>query len=526
MAQMFPDVEKLGKITSINKSEIEFYDLLKNSEHTSNWKVFYSKIIKFKYKTREVDFIIFIPNEGIVLVELKANNPIRISQDEFVYNYHGVEKAQENPFRKIKNTAHQFKTTLNLSEEEKNKVFVSSIVVFPKLKFEFDLSICEDELNYLNSKVKYKDIPFYILTKFKDKKRKEENRIGANASHEEINKIMDKIFEKFVKTKEIKIESGDEYLEDIEDNAKRSMINCYQSISNLRRVFIDAPCSGGKSFFALQQIINKRSDPNFKIAYLCRSKHQFEKMKYSFQKTGNVDISTYDLLSALPKQRYDFVIMDDFSFDKNAISKINDIIDGGVKNGNLWILTDTEDKKNELQSFLSEFNFKDFYVKFSLNFRNNIAVSDFINEIMEKEVYSDNLFEYYNDINFVSYSDSGFESKFEDVIFSLLNKEKFLNRDIKILSLKKDIKESALFPVISRKKWARSLKEYSRGFDDGLSYSLLEDFMGLDSKAVILIDADNTVRDLQTELYKGASRARQRLIIMFKENTAMLGGYL
>jgi len=523
MAQMFPDIDRLGRITSINKSEIEFYNLLKNSEYTSGWKVFYSRIIKSRYRTREIDFIVFIPDEGIVLVELKANNPVRISQDEFIYNYNGVEKTQENPFRKIKNITHQFKTTLNLSEEEKNKIFVSSLIVFPNLNFEFEDGICDDALNYLNSRVKYRDIPFFILANFKKKKEREDkNRIGANAPKEEINRIMDKIYSRFIKTEEIKVESGNERLEELEENAKRHMLNFHLSFSGFRRLFVDAPSSGGKSFLALQQIINKRADPNFKVIYICRSKFQFENMKYSFQKTNNVDIARYGFLSDIPKRRYDMAIMDDFDLDGDALAKADEILEGGVKKGNIWILSDSENKKSCLKSFLFENNFEDCYARISLNFRNNIAISDFVNKISGKEIYHDNLFEYYSDIKFVHYSNSNFETRLEGIISELVNVDRFSAEDIKIIT-PKNINESLLSSLLSRKKWSRELKPYSREWSGGICYSSIEDFMGLDSRVIILLDIDNTLKSPQKELYKGATRARHRLVIMFKENAEIMG---
>ncbi|MEF3280321.1 MAG: NERD domain-containing protein [Elusimicrobiota bacterium] len=529
MAEMFPDIEKLGHITSINRSEFEFYKLLKDSPYTKNWKVFYSSVIKSKYKTREVDFIIFIPKEGIVLIELKANNPVRVAFDSFVYNYNGVERFQENPFRKVKNLAHHFKTVFNLSEEEKSKIFVANIVVFPNLSYDFDEKICFDKLNYINSKIKWEEIPLVIYLYFQQKKNKEE-RIGALSTPDEIDSIMSRIYLDITESKDLRVESSFTNVKQAFTEIKRHLLNYSSFLENFRRVFIEGPASSGKSFFALQHIIQKRSDPKCKIGYVSYGKKYIENMKYSFHKTSNVDIADYlSIDTDLKKQKYDLLILDEFEmgYDIIDINYVDCLVDGGIKNGNLWVMVDPEKKYFDIDSFLESYNFKDNHIKLYINFRNNIAICDMLNRLYEKNLYNDFMMEFYSEITLVGYDEYDFEEKFNAVLTNLWEVERYKPEDIKILT-PKSISDSNIYSFISKKRWARVLREYWRSdFKDFICYSNLEDFMGVDSNVVILVDIDETITDLVGVLYKAASRAKLRLVILAKKETEVkIRGYL
>lgn len=516
MALMFPDIDTLGNITHINESELEFYRLLKNSPYTKNWKVFYSWVIRAKYTLREVDFIIFIEGEGIVLVELKANNPVKISKDEFIYNYNGFERITENPFRKIKNITHQFKTILNLDEDEKRDLFVSGIIVFPNLNYDFNEEICFDRFNYINSRIKYEEIPLCISLYFNQKKQREINRIGFGVSPQKTNKVMEKIYLDFLKVDNTHTAIGMEDLREVEKKAKRQLMNYFYTFSNFKRLLIDAPSSGGKSFLALQEILNRRED-NFKIGYVCSSKGYLNKMIYSFHKT-NVDISSYSTIDrGLKKQTYDMLILDDFNFNKKIISTLDGLLKGGIKKGNIWILCDSEKNENEISTFINEYNFENSYIKLPFNFKNNIAISNLVNKVLKKDVYIDSFFEYYNEVEFIGYTQDNFEKKLQSVLNRLTDIEKFKSNEIKIISFK-EINDSSLSKLISHKKWQRWLKPYYKAADEDLAYAFIDDFSGLDSRAVILIDLDKSITNIPLQLYKGVTRARQRLVIMHNVN--------
>lgn len=501
---MYPDVDIVGSITSINKSERDFYFLIKNSPDTKNWTVFYSSVLKYKNKTSEVDFIVFIPDEGIVLIELKANNPVSVTPFEFKYNYNHGEITQENPFRKIKNIIPEFKTMLNLTEEEKNKIFIHYMVIFINFNGEFDEDVCFSRSNYINARIELKNIPSMIITKFNRKKNIEsKNRIGVNASSDDINRIMDKIKSNLLNTRNLRIESSNINFENAEADSKSMLLNFYTMISNFKRLFIEGPAGSGKTFFALQYMLSHNAD--YTISYICNSRMLYEKMRYSFQNVNRVDMATYNNLLTLKKEKYDILILDEFENYKNDIMIFDDVVKNGINYGNVLIMYDLEIKNLEIDSFLKKHNFDKFYVKLKSNFRNNVAICEFINNLYDRNIYDNFFLNYYSQINIIKFSNNDIDTVFGSTIEELVEKEKYFYSDIKVITSKPFESSHAFSKILNRKKWIRDL-----------DFVTIDDFMGLDSKVVVFIVDDGSYY-IENILYKGATRAKQRLVILLKD---------
>lgn len=500
MAKIFPDIDDIGFVSSINRSEIEVYKILKNSSDTKNWIIFYSSRLKINPTINEIDFIILIPDEGVVLLELKANNPIKYNQYYFVYNYNGQNVTYENPFRKLKNLIPRFKTYLNLTEEEKNKIFVHYMLIFPNFNGDFDENICFSKSNYINSK--FSDIPSAIIAKFNNAKMEFKHRIGASASKDEINSIIEKIKKELLKST-TSIETSSINFDDALKKSKDILINFYLLISNLKKVFISGPASSGKTFFALQKIIDKNSENT--ISYVCNSKLLFEKMRYSFHKVKNVDIARYNDLSNLKKQKYDILILDEFEMFDGDILVFDKILKGGFVDGSLMILFDPYKRNKNINDFLEKYKLNDFKIKLDSNFRNNSAISNFINKLYDTQIYRNSFMEYYSSITIKPFDDSNIGNLFENTISDLVEKDKYLYSDIKVITSKKP-EESSISKVISKKKWSYKI-----------DFVFLDDFDGLEGKVVVFI-VEETSLPLENILYRGVTRASQKLIILSKNN--------
>ena len=68
--------------------EIEFFKRLKNDPSTENWWVLHSYYLSdhIKQKEGEIDFIVFIPNKGIVVVEVKSHKQIKVKSGDYFYS--------------------------------------------------------------------------------------------------------------------------------------------------------------------------------------------------------------------------------------------------------------------------------------------------------------------------------------------------------------------------------------------------------------------------------------------------------
>ena len=79
--------------------EIEFFKRLKNDPATKNWWVLHSYFLSqhISQSQGEIDFVVFIPNRGVIVVEVKSHKKIQVRNGDF---YYGVQNALgKNPFK-------------------------------------------------------------------------------------------------------------------------------------------------------------------------------------------------------------------------------------------------------------------------------------------------------------------------------------------------------------------------------------------------------------------------------------------
>ena len=79
--------------------EIEFFLRLKNDPTTKNWWVLHSYFLSnhINQSQGEIDFVVFIPNRGIVVVEVKSHKQIQVKNGDFYYGFNN--KLGKNPFK-------------------------------------------------------------------------------------------------------------------------------------------------------------------------------------------------------------------------------------------------------------------------------------------------------------------------------------------------------------------------------------------------------------------------------------------
>ena len=77
--------------------EIEFFLRLKNDPTTKNWWVLHSYFLSkhINQSQGEIDFVVFIPNRGVVVVEVKSHKKIQVKNGDFYYGFRN--KLGKNP---------------------------------------------------------------------------------------------------------------------------------------------------------------------------------------------------------------------------------------------------------------------------------------------------------------------------------------------------------------------------------------------------------------------------------------------
>lgn len=140
MAKLFPDSDK-QRIIFTSNAEQQFYELCKE-RLSENWRVYYSCTLSTMesgegMKDNEVDFVLYHPSWGVVVVEVKGG---RIKHEADTGKFFSINRHQEtfeikNPFQQVLVWKSRF---LRFLRKENVKVPVTHAVCLP--------SVGEDEL--------------------------------------------------------------------------------------------------------------------------------------------------------------------------------------------------------------------------------------------------------------------------------------------------------------------------------------------------------------------------------------------
>lgn len=133
MSTMYPSFLPSGVKSP---GEIEIYERLKNDPDTRDWIVLHSlDVADHRSKiSGEVDFIVIIPEKGVLCVEVKAAGSIRREQGIWYYG-RDPEGDARGPFKQVSETMHSLRSKISKAAPALSKVVFWSCVVFPYVSF-------------------------------------------------------------------------------------------------------------------------------------------------------------------------------------------------------------------------------------------------------------------------------------------------------------------------------------------------------------------------------------------------------
>ena len=102
MARMIPSFIQ----GDLPPGEISFYEGLARAPETAEWTVlFRQEMVNAGGREREIDFLVLIPGQGIVVVEVKSNS--RIERRDGTWYFGNYPPDSIGPFRKTNDRKHQ-----------------------------------------------------------------------------------------------------------------------------------------------------------------------------------------------------------------------------------------------------------------------------------------------------------------------------------------------------------------------------------------------------------------------------------
>lgn len=142
-------------------------DAIKDSKLTGDWVVLHGVTISHPLKKRdeEIDFIVLIPNQGIVVIEAKG--AVAFSFDEHGVELKGVPDPYKNPFDQARTGEHNLRYELEQIELPESKIPIARLVWLPRVDENVDeLATNRPGRGFMNYEIAFQsalDNPFQTI---------------------------------------------------------------------------------------------------------------------------------------------------------------------------------------------------------------------------------------------------------------------------------------------------------------------------------------------------------------------------
>ena len=483
----------------------------------------------------EIDFLL-ICKFGVAVIEIKGGLVDYINNEFIQTNRLTKEQKTITPINQARGNKAAIRNILNRSNLTFTPI-VAHAIVFPDCTFN-EKGIhtnTEDLFSAKNSPLSFiKRIKSLFYSTLKHLERNSDVNYSPELTSQQLEQLREALVPE-IKGNEIKF---NHLLEAKNQNVIRN-IRILRGLLNNRRLMIETPFAGSKSFYIVDNLIKKIDQFKYsKIVYLCWNKLLAQKMRLVFNDRGLTSVKIYDyhnfvqLLTnreigynenlqeviqneiitkdALP--RFDYVVIDEAQevFHHGLHQLLNNICNqiNGVKEGRYTIFYDQAINPKSINAFPSD-QYKDFlenscYYKLDTEYRliANKGINKFINNCNQGNAEP---FEGYSNLHFQQYTT--LEDLQEKVEQHIRNEELDLDDTVLLTTSRFNEIKSLTFDELEIEELT-SVSDRSET-EKKLFYCKALAYRGLVSKHVILITKDLKTDD-SSQLYQsmiGASRS-------------------
>lgn len=547
MAKMIPAAIS-PKVKSV--AERKIYEWFKNDPVTKDWVVFHSLGIE-NHQTvvfGEIDFLVCASNLGVFALEVKGG---RISRRDGVWVYtdkYGIEHEKvRGPFEQA--SAGMY----SVREELQKRTNIDSVknalcgygVMFPDIEYDnSDIDVAQQEIfdkrdgEYVGRYIKR--LSEYNKNKLKDKKV-----FVVYPSNEDIGEIVNVLRRDFDKALPLstKLEYSENNLITLTDEQYR----CIDGLASNKRCLINGAAGTGKTVLAIKHVKDSVADGK-RVGFFCFNKLLALELTRHFEDDNTLqpacvgslteyveslvrkhrlyDFSQIEDVAAfyretLPNLALDAIELEGVKFDKIVLDEAQDLmtdgylmvidalLDKGLKKGEWFFFGDFNyqtifNQGISYDKIVDELENEASFAVFNLtvNCRNSIHVQNEMNKIFGLNGNVLNRDKTLPEVKYVTFNDVDEQSRLLEEELSNLIKNGVSQNDITILS-----------PYKREKSVVSVLKKYRVGVvgDDGITYSTIQGFKGLENTVIILTDIQTYNKpDL---MYVAMSRARSALYV-------------
>jgi DNA polymerase III delta prime subunit len=539
--------------------EIELFKKIKNDPIAHNWIVLHSlDIAKHKQqRSGEADFVIIVPNKGVLCLEVKAAKSIRRKNGLWFIGAKRPEKR--GPFRQASLAMHSLQEGLWKKDKSLKRIVFGAAVIFPYLVFNIESSEWHPWQAIDSEDYKNKSIGQLVLDTLEHTRLHIENTPSARWFDPSSNEPSENQVKRIAEL----LRPNFEFFESPEARAKRrreeiktyteEQFDALDAMSSNPRVIFSGPAGTGKSLLAIE-LARRKTLEGKKVLFLCYNRllgewlqdqtaslkplvktstihsHMLSVAGISLQDNSNsfwkaslpkAAITTLSL-DVNKKHLYDLIIVDEAQdiLTSNYLAFLNSSLLGGLSSGSLYLFGDFEkqvlyqnDPHKIIKTNLSHFP------QFSLriNCRNTPRIAEFVHLLGGLQPRYSRIRRPDNNVEpeiILFSSNSQQKEKLFKTIDNLTKTEKYLGRDIIILSPRSE--EHCIARQIGGV--VKPIYSLSSDLDIGFCSTFL--FKGLEAPIIILTDIDDiSTSQAKSLFYTAITRALDKLIVFVNKKT-------
>lgn len=542
--------------------EVIFYNRLQQS--TKEWTAIHSLDLAPFNKNRrtEIDFIIIIPEMGILIVEIKSHKDIHFSGDRWMP---GSLKA--SPFKQALNARGAFHRRLKAKLIGGKRIPVVHCCVFPCSDFDLSPNLSIQSFEVIDQRTlnacRTNDEVCQLIKKNFMKALKAEPEIPSLTEPMSENTIAEIIelcypVQKRRPNKQEEIKRRQKELEQKLRDQQKPILK----LAKLNpRVVVKGPAGTGKTLIGLE-IARIKAEQGYRVGFVCfnnlignlaqkkltqhnrpnligGSLHSLLISMTGLEVPGDVKQDWWDdEFPRLVQEKFTDPDIASFSqFDYLVIDEAQDILareelftcmqlllDGGYKNGNYLLLGDfvnqnltfnTENLTHNLDLFEND----SVIWELDENCRNYqaigeaaISLSDISDDVWSGFMRTGGSYKF---CDYKSYRNDSEQINLIRNIVSTVRNEGFKDSEITILSFR-TLSKSVINALV---KTGLTMSKASDFDSDYLKYSSLNAYKGMENKVIIICDVVINLNDINLErrrFYIGATRATEKLYVLAK----------
>ncbi|MBU1777978.1 MAG: NERD domain-containing protein [Gammaproteobacteria bacterium] len=561
MTRYYPD-----SIDKEHNSEVKFFNQLKHYASNENWVILHS--LGLSRPTGEIDFVILIPNEGIICIEVKGGRVFSENGQWFGIDKNGIKhvkpkspfmQSRTNMFNLLHDVTVHFGKEHILSRSTWHYMVCFTDIDCPPVTPEFNRLEVIDVKDMLN------DMTKTIIESLREQRKKlNKQKEYFSPSISDINNLL-----KYIRPNFDRIPSKSASISFTEEKIISLTEEQYDGLDLLElndRCLMEGAAGTGKTVLAIEYA-KRMAKKNYSVLFICYNNLLGSWLNTQLSTYSNITVNNFHkvfrdlIIEGAYKDNYiaeesennnDFyvkrfceytlntIIETEIQYDILIIDEVQDLcitpyfdvfdilLRNGLKDGKWALFGDfnrqslyahiEDDPKNLIRQYSDNTHFTQQRLK--VNCRNTLKIAEttaylsgFEKPPAKAQISSD------LPVEFITWESLHEELDKLSHVLKKLAKDNILQNQIVILSPKK-ISNSIVSKLSTEFKINEITKNNFLKPQSAVGFSSIYSFKGMESPVVIITDLDETeVANYDSLLYTGMSRAKSLLIVMLSNET-------